>query len=149
MQVRRATSADLPTLIGLLVDDDLGTTREDLGPPLPQSYLDAFAALDSDPNQFLAVAEHDGDIVGTLQITFLPGLSHRGSWRGQIEAVRIARGRRGQGLGHDLMAWAINHCRARGCRMVQLTSNKTRTQAHRFYDAHGFTASHEGYKLVF
>lgn len=147
MEVRRATAADLPALVGLLVDDDLGAAREDLGPPLPQPYLDAFAAIDRDPNQYLAVAELNGQIVGTLQLSFLPGLAFRGALRGQIEAVRIARASRGQGLGHKLIAWAIEQCRARDCRLVQLTSNKSRSEAHHFYDDLGFSATHEGFKL--
>ncbi|MEO1334203.1 MAG: GNAT family N-acetyltransferase, partial [Myxococcota bacterium] len=95
----------------------------------------------------LAVAEDDGQLVGTLQISYLPGLSHRGAWRGQIEAVRIAKVTRGHGVGHAFVKWAIEQCRARGCMMVQLTSDKTRLDAHRFYERLGFVPSHTGFKL--
>jgi len=95
----------------------------------------------------LCVAVSEGQVVGTLQITYIPGLSFSGSWRGQIESVRVASTMRGSGLGQQLMTWAVDQCRARGCRMVQLTTNKTRKDAQRFYDQLGFVASHEGYKL--
>lgn len=141
---RRATAADVPAIVTLLADDVLGAAREAPGDP---AYDDAFAAIEASPNELLAVAERDGRVVGCLQITFLPGLSHRGAWRGQIEGVRIAAGERGSGLGRRMLAWAVEQCRARGCRMVQLTTNKTRTDARRFYESLGFRASHEGMKL--
>lgn len=93
------------------------------------------------------MAEADGEVVGTLQITFIPGLSYQGAWCGQIEGVRIAAARRGQGLGQRLIRWAVEECRARGCRIVQLTTNIARTDAHRFYERLGFRRSHYGYKL--
>lgn len=131
----------------MLADDALGTTREDARLPLAPGYTDAFAAIAADPNQLLAVVEDAGEVVGTLQLTFIPGLSHQGAWRGQIEAVRIAASRRGQGLGERLIRWAVEECRARGCLMVQLTTNLSRKDAHRFYERLGFRHSHAGYKL--
>jgi len=130
----------------LIADDGLGRGREDSSLPLDQRYLAAFAAVDADPNQLLAVVERDGLVVGTMQLSFIPGVSRLGSWRGQIEAVRIAATERGSGLGQMMMEWAIDQCRARGCSLVQLTSDKTRDGAHRFYERLGFTASHEGFK---
>ncbi len=144
---RQARRSDLETIIAILADDDLGQTREDPSVPLSSEYVSAFEAIDTDPNQLLTVIEIGGKVAGTLQLTFIPGLSRFGSWRGQIEAVRIAREHRGGGLGHQLFEWAIAQCRARGCRLVQLTTDKTRPGAHRFYEQLGFTASHEGYKL--
>ena len=148
MHIRPATEADLPELVAMLIDDELGSTREDLSTPLNPRYLEAFNAIDADPNQMVLIAERDGQIAGTFQLSFLPGLSHKGSWRGQIEAVRTAAKFRGQGVGAQMMQWAIEASRERGCRMVQLTTNKTRKDAHRFYDRLGFVASHEGYKLI-
>ena len=145
---RRATEADLPAIVAMLADDGLGQGREDASLPLARGYLDAFAAIEADSNQMLAVAEADGAVVGTLQLTFLPGLSHKGAWRGQVESVRVAGSRRGTGLGQAMMEWAVGACRARGCRMVQLTTDKSRADAHRFYERLGFKASHEGFKLV-
>jgi GNAT superfamily N-acetyltransferase len=146
--IRRATAADLPAIVAMLADDALGRTREDPSIPLDPRYTAAFHAIDADPNQLLAVMERGGEVVGTLQLTFLPGLSHRGAWRGLVEAVRIAQTERGGGMGAALMQWAISRCRERGCRMVQLTTDKSRTDAHRFYERLGFRASHEGMKLV-
>jgi GNAT superfamily N-acetyltransferase len=131
----------------MLADDALGATREDARLPLARGYTDAFAAMAADPNQLLAVVEDAGEVVGTLQLTFIPGLSYQGAWRGQIEAVRIAGSRRGQGLGERLIRWAVEECRARGCLMVQLTTNLSRKDAHRFYERLGFRHSHAGYKL--
>ncbi len=145
---RRATAADLPAIVAMLADDGLGRGREDASLPLARGYTDAFAAIEADPNQMLAVADSDGVVVGTLQLTFLPGLSHKGAWRGQVESVRVASSRRGTGLGQAMLEWAVAECRARGCRMVQLTTDKTRADAHRFYERLGFKASHEGFKLV-
>lgn len=144
---RRATEADLPAIVAMLADDGLGATREDAALPLAPGYRAAFAALAADANQMLVVAEQDGAVVGTLQLSFIPGLSHQGAWRGQVESVRVAAARRGAGLGQRMLAWAIAECRARGCRMVQLTTDKRRADAHRFYARLGFVASHEGFKL--
>ncbi|RAZ73925.1 GNAT family N-acetyltransferase [Mesorhizobium atlanticum] len=147
ISIRRAIEADVAAIVAMLADDALGRAREDANLPLAQPYLDAFAAIEGDPNQLLAVMTDGDDVIGTLQITFLAGLSLRGAWRGQIEAVRVASGRRGEGLGQRLLEWAMDKCRERGCRIVQLTTNKSRTDAHRFYERLGFKASHIGYKL--
>lgn len=143
MIFRRATAADLDAIVALLADDMLGATREKPGDPV---YAAAFAAIEADPNQFLAVVEEAGRIVGCLQLSFIPGLSRRGMWRGQIESVRIAASQRGAGLGRRMFEWAIETCRARGCGLVQLTTDKARPDARRFYESLGFTASHEGMK---
>lgn len=144
---RRATRADLTAIVTMLADDPLGSTREAVGPTLSQSYVEAFDALSADPNQLLAVVTEDERVVGTLQLTFIPGLSYQGAWRGQIEAVRVAADRRSAGLGKKLFEWAIEQCRGRNCRLVQLTTNASRKDAQRFYDTLGFKASHLGYKL--
>lgn len=143
--IRQATPEDLPAIVALLADDDLGKTREAPGDPC---YAEAFAAIAADPNQFLAVVDDGGTVVGCLQLSFIPGLSLKGMWRGQIESVRIATARRGQGLGHLMIDWAIAECRRRGCGLVQLTMNKSRKDSHRFYESLGFEATHEGFKLV-
>lgn len=145
MIFRAATAEDVPAIVALLADDVLGAAREAPGDP---AYTAAFAAIAADPNQLLAVADIGGRVVGCLQLTFLPGLSHRGAWRGQIESVRIAADQRGTGLGRRFFDWAIEQCRARGCRMVQLTTDKSRADARRFYESVGFRASHEGMKLA-
>jgi ribosomal protein S18 acetylase RimI-like enzyme len=145
---RRAELADLPSIVALLADDALGRGREEPGPPLHPAYTDAFAAIARDPNQLLAVAALDGRVVGTLQLSFLPGLSLRGAWRGEIEGVRVASALRGSGLGREMLLWAIEQCRARGCRLVQLTTNAARTDAQRFYERLGFQRSHVGFKLT-
>jgi len=144
---RPATEDDVAAIVALLADDGLGRGRENPSLPLDRRYLDAFAALDSDPNQLLVVAERDGAVTGCLQLTFIPGLSRLGMWRGQIEAVRVAASERGTGLGGAMVEWAIARCRERGCGLVQLTTDKTRANAHRFYERLGFVASHEGMKL--
>jgi ribosomal protein S18 acetylase RimI-like enzyme len=148
MLFRAATVDDLPAIVALLMDDALGKLREDLGTPINPRYLDAFAAIARDPNQLLAVADKDGEVVGCLQITFIPGLSRLGMWRGQIEAVRVASTQRGSGVGRTMMLWAIERCRERGCGLVQLTTEKRRADARRFYAGLGFEASHEGMKLT-
>ncbi|MGZ9812298.1 N-acetyltransferase family protein [Pseudoroseicyclus sp. H15] len=144
---RRAVEGDVPGLVALLADDILGAEREDLGPPLPAGYAAAFEAIRADPNQFLVVVEQDGALVGTMQLTFLPGLSRQGAWRGKIEAVRVAAPLRGQGHGRQMIAWAIEECRARGCAHVELTSHNDRKDAHRFYTQLGFEQTHLGFKL--
>ena len=145
---RRAVRADIPAIVAMLADDPLGAAREDISTPGAPAYQDAFNAIDADPNQFLAVMTLDGAVVGTLQLTFIAGLSRKGALRGQIEAVRVSAGHRGEGLGQRLFEWAIEECRARGCSTVQLTTDKSRADAHRFYDRLGFEASHIGYKLT-
>ncbi len=147
VEFRRATAADLEAIIGLLTDDILGQGREGGVEDLPH-YQRAFEDIDRDPNQFLCVAETDGAIIGTLQLTFIPGLARKAVKRGQIEAVRIASDRRSEGLGEQLFQWAIKKCREEGCGLVQLTTDKARPDAHRFYDKLGFEPSHIGYKLA-
>ena len=142
--IRRASAQDVPAIVDLLADDDLGKTREAPGDPC---YAEAFAAIEADPNQFLAVVDDGGEVVGCLQLSFIPGLSLKGMWRGQIESVRIAASRRGGGLGHVMINWAIEECRRRGCGLVQLAMNKSRSDTLRFYQSLGFEATHEGFKL--
>jgi ribosomal protein S18 acetylase RimI-like enzyme len=145
--IRRATLADVAGIVAMIADDQLGATRESLDDLTP--YERAFRAIDADPNQVLVVAERNGQLIGTLQLTIIPGLSRKGSSRGSVEAVRVARSARGSGLGTALMEWSIEESRARGCSLVQLTSDKTRTDAHRFYtDRLGFANTHEGFKLM-
>jgi len=146
---RRAVAGDLESVVALLADDPLGRERESAGAGgLDPRYRQAFAAIERDPNQLLAVAERDGQVIGVLQLSFIPGLTRRGMWRGQIEGVRVAAAERGGGIGQAFIEWAIAQCRERGCGLVQLTSDKRRPAAHRFYEALGFEATHQGYKLA-
>lgn len=145
---RAATDDDLLGIVRLYADDVLSAGRELTDAPLDPRYARAFAAIARDPNQMLAVAQDGDELVGTLQLTFIPGLMFRGAWRGQIESVRIAGRRRGEGLGAALVGWAVERCRDRGCRMVQLTSTDSRTEAHRFYERLGFEGTHTGFKLM-
>ncbi|BCB87934.1 GNAT family N-acetyltransferase [Phytohabitans suffuscus] len=142
---RAATRDDLPAIVALLADDTLGAARESAGDP---AYAAAFDAIEADPRNTLVVADRAGEVVGTMQLTYIPGLSHRGGERLQIEAVRVRADQRGLGLGREMIGWAVEQARARGCRLVQLTTDKRRTDAHRFYASLGFTASHEGMKLA-
>ncbi|AXE87166.1 GNAT family N-acetyltransferase [Streptomyces sp. Go-475] len=145
LEIRAAVADDVPAIVGMLADDPLGAQREspdDLAP-----YLAALERLSADPNQHLVVAVREGRVVGTLQLTVIPGLSRRGATRSIIEGVRIHADERGSGLGTRLIEWAIAESREQGCQLVQLTSDKTRTDAHRFYERLGFTASHTGFKL--
>lgn len=144
---RAATEADLPDLIAMLADDAIGAQREDPSSPVNPRYLAAFAHIESDPNNELVVVESAGKVAGLLQLTFIPYLTHTGTWRCLIEGVRIAASHRGQGLGTRMFEWAIERARERGCQLVQLTSDKRRADAIRFYEALGFVASHEGFKL--
>lgn len=144
---RDATLADLPTIVALLAEDTLGEKREDASLPLDPAYERAFQTITANPDQRQIVAEQDGAVIGTMQLTFIPGIAFRGAWRGQIEAVRIATALRGQGTGAAMIDWAVEQCRARGCAMVQLTSDKSRGAAHRFYERLGWTRSHEGFKI--
>ena len=134
---RPAAEDDLPSIVAMLANDDLGRQREGPSTPLHPKYLVAFAAIDRDSNQILAVVEDDGVIVGCLQLTFIPGLSRLGMWRGQIESVRVATGNRGKGLGPKMFEWAIAECGRRGCGLVVLTTDKSRMDAHQFYEALG------------
>ncbi|MBO9712054.1 GNAT family N-acetyltransferase [Sphingomonas sp.] len=146
-RIRPATRADLPAIVRLLWDDDTARHREDPSEPLDPRYLAAFEAIDANPDQILAVAELDGEVAGTLQLTFLPGLSFRGSWRGQVEAVRIAPHLRNRGLGEAMLEWAFDQCRARDCKLVQLTTTNERVAAQRFYARLGMKPTHVGMKL--
>lgn len=147
MKFRPAIQSDIPDLIKMLVDDDLGKLREDSAEIIGDHYLNAFDHIDSDPNNELVVAEKGNEVVGMLQLTFIPYLTHRGSWRCLIEGVRIARSHRGKGYGHQLFEWAISRAKERKCLIVQLTSDKQRADALRFYESLGFQATHEGFKL--
>lgn len=145
---RRAELADLPAIVALLANDILGQQREDASSPPNPKYVEAFHAILADPNQLQVVATVNDAVIGTLQLTFIPGLARMGAWRGQIEAVRIAETHRGSGVGQQMFEWAIGQCRARGCNLVQLTTDKARPDAHRFYERLGFVGSHIGYKLT-
>jgi ribosomal protein S18 acetylase RimI-like enzyme len=144
---RRAIRADLPAIIALLADDMLGKAREILSDPVDPRYIAGFEAIEANPNDMLVVAEMPGRVVGCLQLTFLPGVSHLGAWRGQVEGVRVDASLRGSGIGRQMLGWAIERCRAKGCTSVQLTTNEARTDAQRFYKSLGFEASHVGMKL--
>lgn len=144
---RIATVEDLYKIVEMLADDELGRMRERYETPLPESYLRAFEAIDSDPNNELIVSCLDEEIVGVLQLTFTPYITHQGSWRATIEGVRTASSLRGEGIGSQLIRWAIERARERGCHMVQLTTDKKRDDALRFYEHLGFTATHEGLKM--
>jgi len=143
----RAARADVPAIVALLADDMLGAGRENPDEANLEPYFAAFEDIRADPNQFLCVARLGGEVVGTLQLSFIPGLSRGGAKRGQIEAVRVAGSQRGQGLGEKLITWALGKCREHGCSLVQLTTDMRRQDAHRFYERLGFTASHAGFKL--
>ncbi|GED29998.1 GNAT family N-acetyltransferase [Brevibacillus centrosporus] len=144
---RIATANDLDQIVQMLADDELGKTRERYETPLPESYVKAFEAISSDQNNELVVACLGEEIVGVQQITFTPYLTHQGSWRATIEGVRTASSVRGRGIGSQLIGWAIDRAKARGCHLVQLTTDKKREDAHRFYERLGFQATHEGMKL--
>ena len=144
---REARESDIPNLVNLLANDDLGAGREDTSVPLNPLYIDAFRSIERDPNNELTVVECNGELAGMLQLTFIPYLTHRGSWRCLIEGVRIAQNYRGMGLGTRLIRWAITRAREKNCSIVQLTSDKKRPGALRFYESLGFEATHEGFKL--
>lgn len=146
--IRPAREADLPAIVAMLADDPLGAQREDNRDPLPQPYYDAFRDIAAQRGNLVLVAELDGQIVGCLQFTAIPGLTRRGMKRGQIEGVRIASGWRGRGIGEQLVRQAIALAREQGCGLVQLTTDNTRPDAHRFYEGLGFVASHVGMKLM-
>jgi GNAT superfamily N-acetyltransferase len=147
LSFRRAERSDVPHIVRLLADDPLGSKRERFEAPLPQSYLRAFDAIDADPNNELVVACLSGQVVGVLQITFIPYLTYQGGWRALIEAVRVDAKLRASGIGKAMFQWAIQRARERRCHLVQLTTDKARPAAKGFYESLGFVASHEGMKL--
>jgi GNAT superfamily N-acetyltransferase len=140
---RTATEKDVPAIVALLADDVIGAGREGAS----DRYLDAFREIDADPRNHLVVADIGGEVAGTLQLTYIPGLSRMGTERAQIEAVRVASAHRSRGLGREMIAWAIDQAKQRGCGLVQLTSDKRRSDAIRFYESLGFQPTHEGLKL--
>ncbi|SDC63951.1 GNAT family N-acetyltransferase [Actinokineospora iranica] len=144
MQIRAARADDVPAIVAMLADDPIGAARETPGDP---RYAEAFAEIDADPNQVLVVAETGGEVVGTLQLTFTAGLSRIGATRATIEGVRVRADQRGGGVGQRLFEWAIERARDRGAALVQLTTEASRRDAHRFYQRLGFVASHIGMKL--
>lgn len=146
MIFREAVQTDLSAIVGLLADDVLGKARD--AAVVDERYERAFADIDADPRNVLVVADDDGAVVGCMQLTYIPGLGRHGAERALIEAVRVRSDRRGRGIGGALTRWAIEQARSRGCGLVQLTSDKSRTDAHRFYARLGFVASHEGMKLI-
>ncbi|RBY81783.1 GNAT family N-acetyltransferase [Geodermatophilus sp. TF02-6] len=144
VELRRSTADDVPALVALLTDDVLGRDREGAD---PAPYRRAFAAVDADPAQLLLTVTRGAQVVGTMQLTEIPGLSSRGATRLQVEAVRIHRDLRGTGIGTAVFGWVVDEARRRGCALVQLTTDTRRTDAHRFYERLGFVASHVGFKL--
>lgn len=145
---RRATRDDLTAIVALLADDPLGSQRERFVTPLPESYAAAFAAIDRDPNNELVVVDvEQRKVIGVLQLTFIPYVTYQGGWRALVEGVRIAAEFRSERVGERLFQWAIQRARERGCHVIQLTSDKARRDAIRFYERLGFVSSHEGLKL--
>ena len=150
MIFRKATEHDVVKIVEMIADDKLGKTRENFQVPLPKEYINAFQKIDADQNQELMVVENnDGEVVGTLQLSFLQYLTYQGGIRAQIEAVRIRKDQRGKGLGKELFQWAIERAKERGAHLLQLTTDKKRPEAIKFYEELGFTASHEGMKMHF
>ncbi len=146
--LREAVADDVPAIVVLLAADQLGVTRDGIASQDDlRLYLRAFSALDTDPAHLLLVGTNGADVIATMQLSFLPGLARRGALRAQIEAVRVRKDYRNQGLGAAMFLWAIGEARRRGCALVQLTTDKSRVDAHRFYERLGFTDSHEGLKL--
>lgn len=144
---RRATKADLPSIVRLLADDDLGSQRERDEDPLPNSYYSAYEEIHKDPNHELIVAELNGEVIGTLRLMFLPSISFQGGLRAQIESVRIDKQHQNRRIGSQLMKWAIERARVREAHIVQLTTHKSREGAYRFYERLGFKGTHLGMKL--
>ncbi|MBD8025928.1 GNAT family N-acetyltransferase [Ureibacillus sp. Re31] len=147
LDFRIAEETDLDQIVQMLADDVLGSQRERYEQPLPVSYIEAFQAISADPNNELVVACIGDDVVGVLQITFTPYLTYQGGWRATIEGVRTASSMRGKGLGTELFKWAIERAKERGCHLLQLTTDKKRPDALRFYEKLGFEATHEGMKM--
>lgn len=146
---REARVEDLTAIVRMLSDDFLGQQRERLEDPLPESYVKAFREIEADPNNELIVAEIEGEVIGTLQLTFTPSLSYQGGKRCTVESVRVDEKLRSKGIGREMMLWAIERAKQRGCVSMQLTTHMDRTDAHRFYESLGFSKSHIGMKLTF
>jgi GNAT superfamily N-acetyltransferase len=144
---RAARIEDLPAIIAMLADDILGKDREDSSTPPNPRYVSALQAILADPNQMQLVVVLNEELVGTMQLSFIPGIARMGAWRSQIEGVRTSAKHRGAGIGQKMFEWAVEESRKRGCSLVQLTTDKDRPDAHRFYDKLGFVATHLGYKL--
>jgi len=144
---RCATLADLSAIVRMLEDDGLGSQREKFEDPLPESYLKAFREIDVNKDHELIVADMDGEVVGTLHLTFIPSISYQGGLRAQVESVRVDSKLRGKGIGKQMMVYAIERAKERGAHLMQLTSHETRTDAHRFYEQLGFKKAHVGMKL--
>lgn len=144
---RLARRADLPSIVRMLADDDLGSRRERYRDPLPESYSSAFEQIEADSNHELIVAEWDGEVIGTLHLIFLPSLSYQGGLRAQVESVRVDKRFQSRGIGSEMMRWTIERARQRGAHSMQLTTHNTRLDAHRFYERLGFEGSHLGMKL--
>jgi len=148
MKLRKARANDVPFIVEMIADDELGKLRESYEIPLPRCYTDAFERIDSDSNQFLLVAESNiGEVIGTLQLTFIQYLTYKGGIRAQIEGVRIRKDCRGMGIGKALIEWAIDKAKQNKAHVVQLTTDKKRPNAIKFYEELGFTPTHEGMKL--
>ena len=146
--LREAVVGDVPAIVALLAADELGATRDGAdGEADLQPYLRAFQAVTADPAHLLLVATDGDEVVATMQLSLLPGLARRGALRAQIEAVRVGEAHRGRRLGAAMIGWAIAEARVRGCALVQLTTDRSRADAHRFYQRLGFVASHDGLKL--
>jgi len=144
---RIATRSDLPSIVRLLADDDLGSQRERYEDPLPESYYAAFQQINNDSNHELIVAELNGEVIGTLHLMFLPSISYQGGLRAQIESVRVDARYQGQGIGSEMMKWGIERAQERGAHIVQLTTHRSREDARRFYERLGFKGTHLGMKL--
>jgi ribosomal protein S18 acetylase RimI-like enzyme len=148
--IRRARRDDVAAIVAMLADDPLGSARERIEDPLPAPYFNAFEAVDRDPNIHLVVAENgDGKVVGCLQLCILPGLSSQGASRALIEDVRVASHCRSQGIGEQIVRWAIDEARAKNCKLMELVTHNTRLDAQRFYVKLGFQQSHKGMTLRF
>ena len=146
IRFRLAKRADLPSIVRMLADDELGSQRERFEDPLPEAYYAAFEKVERDANHELIVAERNGEVVATLHLMFLPSISYQGGLRAQIESVRVDRPFQGQGIGSALVQWSMQRAKQRGAHLVQLTTHKSREDAHRFYERLGFKGTHVGMK---
>ena len=147
LNFREAKEIDIKNLVKMLADDELGANREDVSETLNNRYIEAFQSIEKDSNNELTVVESSGELFGMLQLTFIPYLTHTGTWHCLIEGVRIAKTHQGKGLGSKFINWAIKRAKEKNCGIVQLTSDKQRPDAIRFYESLGFEATHEGLKL--